>query len=212
MRTMTRRRFTTLTLASAAGIAGLPFIRPANAEPTREEVFGDPVQPAFGNPEGDVTIVEYFDYQCPFCKANHPILKQLVADDGKIRLLMKDWPIFGDPSLHAARLVLGAIGTPVYATGHDALMATKGRLSIEDVEKILSDAGLDPKSMLEGYRKQSDVVDALIGRNSEQAEGLGLSGTPGFVIGSRVYSGMLDRKALEQAVSEARAEAGATPR
>lgn len=203
---LTRRRFVALTTTAVLGLA---VFGSASAAPTPEAVFADPDIPALGNPEGDVTIVEFFDYQCPFCKTNYPILKALVAEDTGIRLVMKDWPIFGDASLHASRLVLGAVGTPMQAVAHDALMGTPARLSIEDVERTLLAAGLDPQEMLSGYKAKSQHVDAILQRNGDQALGFSLSGTPAFVIGRRVYGGALDRKGLEQAVAEARA--GAKP-
>lgn len=199
---LTRRRFVALTTTPVLGLAA---VCPASAAPTPKSVFADPDIPALGNPVGDVTIVEFFDYQCPFCKTNYPTLKALVAEDTGVRLIMKDWPIFGDASLHASRLVLAAVGTPMQPVAHDALMATPGRLSIEDVERTLMAAGLDPQEMLRGYKAKSQHVDAILQRNGDQALGFSLSGTPAFVIGRRVYGGVLDRKGLEQAVAEARA-------
>ena len=73
---------------------------------SKDAVLRDPEIPALGNPNGDITIVEYFDYQCPYCKKISPVLDQVISEDKKVRLVLKDWPILGDPSGYAARLVL----------------------------------------------------------------------------------------------------------
>ena len=75
---------------------------------SRDAVLRDPEIPALGNPQGDLTVVEYFDYQCPYCKKLAPQIAQVVRDDGKIRLVLKDWPIFGAVSKSAAQLTLAA--------------------------------------------------------------------------------------------------------
>lgn len=171
----------------------------AARQPTREEVFFDPVTPVLGNPNGAVTIVEFFDYQCPFCKSTYPALKEFVADDGNVRLLMRDWPIFGEASRFAAERVLG-LGPQAYGRAHEALMGTKGRLAQSDILEILDEAsngGLPPAH-------SADSVADTLSRNERMAKAFGLSGTPSFVIGSKVYGGVLDRAGLAQAVREAR--------
>jgi len=174
-----------------------------NELPSQDEVFTDPVTPVLGNPGGDVTIVEFFDYQCPFCKSTYPALKQFVADDGNVRLLMRDWPIFGPSSQLAAERVL-ALDPQGYLKAHEALMATDGRLAESDVVDILADAGI---ADLPAAHAPDAVADTL-SRNERMANAFGLAGTPAFVIGSRVFGGVLDRNGLAQAVLEARGERG----
>lgn len=99
-----------------------------------DDVLYDPDNPVLGNPQGSLTIVEYFDYQCPFCKRDHVLMTDMVAQDGDIRLVMKDWPIFGAPSVLASQLVLGAASMGDYALAHAALMATEGRLSETQIQ------------------------------------------------------------------------------
>ena len=173
---------------------------------TPEDVFRDPDIPVLGNPDGDVTIVEFFDYQCPFCRRVHPILRDFVAEDGNVRLILKDWPMFGDGSLHAARLMLASAGTPDYEAGQNAVLDTEGRLSVEAVDGYLREAGLDPEAMLARYESKAKEVDATIERNGWQALALRISGTPAFVIGRRVYGGMLDADGFRQAVTDARTQ------
>ena len=111
------------------------------ADISKEAVLNDPEVPVLGNAKGDVTLVEWFDYQCPYCKKAHPEIMRLVRDDGHIRLVMKDWPIFGPSSLYASRLTLAA--GPHHEKALEALMATKARLSQQDVETTLTRAGFE---------------------------------------------------------------------
>lgn len=196
----TRRR----VLISTAGLmlaAPTAAVLAQAEQPSAAEVFNDSVTPVLGNPDGDVTIVEFFDYQCPFCKSTYPVLKQFVAEDGNVRLLMRDWPIFGAASRLAAERVL-ALDPKSYLRAHDALMGTEGRLSETDVMEILMDTGVDG---LAPTHSAEAVLDTLT-RNERMASAFGLAGTPAFVIGSRIYGGVLDRSGLAQAVLEARGE------
>lgn len=194
---------------STAAVLGASLIPPANRleaqELTVEDVLFDPDNPVLGNPEGDVTIVEFFDYQCPYCKKNHPDLTDVVREDGNIRLVMKDWPVFGAASVRASQLALGAVDVGDYEAASDALMATPGRLSEEDIETALKGADLDPETLDAAYRRNRDRWDQLMARNSRQAAQLSLRGTPAFIIGNTIYPGAMDRAALQEAVAQARA-------
>lgn len=194
---------------STAVVLGASLIPPANRleaqELTVEDVLFDPDNPVLGNPEGDVTIVEFFDYQCPYCKRNHPDLTDVVREDGNIRLVMKDWPVFGAASVRASQLALGAVDVGSYEAASDALMATPGRLSEDDIEAALRDADLDPEALDAAYRRNRDRWDQLMARNSRQAAQLGLRGTPAFIIGNTIYPGAMDRAALQEAVAQSRA-------
>ena len=185
-------------------VVGLPHLARAQS-PSIDEVLNDPVAPEQGNPEGDVTIVEYFDYQCPYCKAMHPLLRDVVEADGNVRLVMKDWPIFGPVSVYAAQAVQGAAALGDYETALDALMRANTRLSHEKVEEILTDAGLDFDAIAASVSKNQDAIGALLDRNYHQAEAFQFNGTPSFVIGRTVYPGVLDRALLEEAIAKARA-------
>lgn len=200
---LTRRHFTALALS---GAGSLPFAKGAMAQtpPSIDAVLFDPDQPVLGNPQGSLTIVEYFDYQCPFCKRNHPDLMRAVDEDGDIRLLMKDWPIFGASSVRATQLALGGLADGSYATAHAALMATPGRLRNRDVDTALQGAGLSPDILQAGYRQDRSRLDGLITRNSRQATAFGLSGTPAFIIGTVIYPGALNADDLSRAITQAR--------
>ncbi|WP_320177658.1 DsbA family protein [Roseovarius pacificus] len=172
---------------------------------TVDAVLNDPDAPVQGNPDGHVTLVEYFDYQCPFCKRMHPMLKDLVAEDGNVRLIMKDWPLFGAPSVRAAQLSLGAVSLGAYEEVHGALMATDARLSIEDVESTVG-AIIDVDKADETYKAERDTWDGLLSRNDYQAVALGFRGTPGFAIEKTLYSGAQGCQTLVDAIAKARAE------
>lgn len=187
------------------GLAGGAMTLRARADDlTVDDVLHDPDAPALGNAEGDVTIVEYFDYQCPFCKRNHPVLTDVIAQDGNVRLVMKDWPIFGAPSVHASQLVLGTVEQGDYHRANSALMATEAKLSNEQIDRVLSNAGIDVAAAGTAYRADRDRWDGLLARNAAQAAQLGLRGTPAFIIGRTIYPGALDAATLRGAIAEAR--------
>lgn len=190
--------------AAGAGSAALALAAPAFAQsfPTVEEVLFDREIPVLGNPKGDVTVAEYFDYQCPFCKRGHEDLMDVVREDGNVRLVMKDWPIFGIPSVHASSLVLASGDR--YEKALRALMATPARLRKEEVDAVLADAGFDPSALLAAFKKDMDRIDGILARNMDQANAFGFGGTPAFIIGTRIYHGAMDRQALQTAIATAR--------
>lgn len=195
-------------LTTLGGISWTLLRQPARSdELTIDDVLFDPDQPVLGNPGGDVTVVEFFDYQCPFCKRGHPDLMAEVEADGNVRLVMKDWPIFGGASVLASQLVLGAVEEGTYVAAQAALMATPARLSEDDVRDTLTAAGLDPAAMLAAYRQDRERWDGLMSRNSRQAAALGLQGTPAFIIGQSLLPGALDHDRLRAAIAAARGSA-----
>src|ERR1700744_970895 len=112
--TPTRRHLLTLlgggTLLASTPLAAAPLAA-AQGEPGQAAVLGDPDNPGFGHPDGDITIVEWYDFNCPYCRRLEPELRQVVHDDGKVRLVMKDWPILGPVSVVAARMALACENT-----------------------------------------------------------------------------------------------------
>src|SRR5690606_20329027 len=198
---LNRRDMFKVAVASAA-VASFPLSALAQVQLTVEEVLFDPEIPVLGNPDGDVTVAEFFDYQCPFCKRGHKDLLDVVEQDGNVRLVMKDWPIFGLASVHASSLVLAA--GEDYEKALNAVMATPGRLAKEDVDAAIAGAGLDPEALWQAFRKDMDRVDGILARNMDQANAFGFGGTPAFIVGTRIYHGAMDRQALVDAVAAAR--------
>lgn len=168
-----------------------------------EAILNDPEAPVSGNPKGDVTIVAFLDYNCPFCKKSAPDLARIIREDGKIRLVYKDWPVIAETSVHAAQLALAAGYQGGYQRAHDALMATKGRLNRERISMALKDAGIDMTRLqadLDGY---GDAIAALLRRNMAQADSLGLQGTPTYLVGP-FRTSTLDYRGFKQVVADAR--------
>lgn len=191
------------------GIAGLTLMAPAAAlaqsQPTIEEVVFDPDNPVLGNSMGDVTIVEYTDYQCPNCKVSYIELKKVMAEDRNIRLLRRDWPIFGQFSRNAALLALAAESQGRYPLAVDTLMTNRGRLSFRLTADLLENAGIDVgKARSEIDARQATFI-ALLARNEAQAKAFGFPGTPGFVIGKAVYKRGMSADEFRKAIAHARA-------
>lgn len=168
------------------------------------DVAYDPAQPVLGNPNGELSIVEFFDYACPTCKTLHPHLKQIVADDGHIRLVMKDWPINGEVVLYAARMVHAAGYLGHYASAHLAVMGIAGTLTHRSVDDGLRRSNINPADVRDALDLHLPRIDALLERNREQAKRLNLIGTPSFLIGSRLYGGPLSPDQIREAITLAR--------
>ena len=182
-----------------------PAANPASDDVlSRDAVLRDPAIPALGNPQGDITIVEYFDYQCPYCKKTAPELAQVVAEDGKVKLVLKDWPIFGAASTYAARLALAAKYQDKYEAAHDALIAAKAKLTEAAVDDLLGKAGVDVTRAAADRDTHSAEIDALLGRNDAQARAFGFQGTPGFIIGTFRVPGALNTAGFKRAIADAR--------
>ncbi|WP_079211529.1 DsbA family protein [Brucella pituitosa] len=201
---MNRRQMLATTVAGAATIAisgGESF---AQRVPTVADVLYDKEIPVLGNPNGNVTIVEYFDYQCPYCKKGHAELMSVVEKDGNVRLVLKDWIIFGDNSAYPARLVLAAEKSGNYVKAMEAMMLTPGRLTKDQTDAALKKGGLDPKKLEADYKADAARIDGILARNMEQGEAFNFGGTPSFVIGTRLYGGVMNERSLIDAIKEAR--------
>jgi len=172
-----------------------------------ENILRDPGIPVMGNPKGDITIVEYFDYRCPYCKKVNPVLQKIVRDDGHIRLVFKDWPVFGDVSVYAARLGLAAKYQNKYPQAHEALISVTEKLSEANVQTILAQAGIDVDRAQRDLAANRKEIDALLSRNHEQAVALEFQGTPAFIIGKFRVPGALDEANFKRAIADSRAAA-----
>ena len=172
---------------------------------SRERVLRDPDNPVLGNQKGDITIVEYFDYQCPYCKKLHPVILAVAKEDGNLRLVFKDWPIFGEVSKNAARLALAAKYQGKYEQAHAALLTAKSRLTESSVRQLLTEAGVDVVRAAADLQSNRKAIDDLLGRNNAQAEAFGFPGTPAFIIGTFRVPGVLDAAGFKMAIRDARA-------
>ena len=165
-------------------------------------LYSDPTSPVGGNPAGDVTIVEFFDYRCPYCKAVEPALEALLREDGHIRIIYKEFPILGPASVYAAEAALAARKQGRYDTFHRAMMASRGTIDEAAVLRVAAAAGLDLQQ-LKADMAAPDVA-AVIKADYALAQALDINGTPAFVIGNELISGALDPAGLRAKVAAAR--------
>ena len=174
---------------------------------SRDSVLRDPDIPSLGNPHGNLTVVEFFDYQCPYCKKMAPELAGVMQEDGNIRLVLKDWPIFGDASVFAAKLALASKYQNKYAVAHEALIGADTKLTEATVNDLLAKAGVDVALATADLQTREKSIDDLLARNSAQADAFGFQGTPGFIVGTFRVPGVLEMKVFKQVIADARAAA-----
>lgn len=169
------------------------------------DLFEDETSWVGGNLDGDVTIVEFVDYRCGYCRKAFPEVSQLVTDDGNIRMILKEFPILGEQSVASSRVALAtrmAHGDDAYKKMHDILMSFGGEINELSVLALASDAGLEGEPILE--KMDSPEVDAIIAKNHALAQRLQISGTPTFVVGDQMLRGYLPYDGMQQVVEAAR--------
>jgi len=201
-----RSRRQMLGLAGGAVVLGaVPHLALAQgAEPNEASVLRDPDIPVAGNPEGDIAIVEWSDYQCPYCRKLEPELQQVIQDDGKVRWLRKDWPILGPVSVVAARMALACKFQDKYEKAHDALIGVNSKLTEPRIDELLAGAGIDVDRAKRDLADNAKTIDGILKRNHEQAEALGFRGTPSFIVGKFRVPGVLTMAQFEQVIADAR--------
>jgi protein-disulfide isomerase len=204
----TRRRALGL-MGSAALLAGLaPVAAAAQSDDddvlNEAAVLRDPEIPVAGNAEGDITVVEWFDYQCPYCRRLAPELTQVIKDDGKVRLVFKDWPILGPASVYAARLALATKFQGKFVEAHTALIGLDVRLTEPGARERLANAGIDVDRALADLKTNQDTIAAVLKRNDDQATAFGFKGTPAFIVGKFRVPGVLTKEQFAEVISDAR--------
>lgn len=167
----------------------------------RDMLERDPNSPVGGNADGDVTVVEFFDYRCPYCKRVAPDVERLLAEDPDVRLVYKEWPILGPESVFAARAALAAREQDQYPAFHEQVMALE-EVTEASVMAVAGDLGLDLEQLREDMA--SPEVEAHIQQSMQLAQALGINGTPAFVIGDRVVPGATSYDTLSGLVDAAR--------
>lgn len=166
------------------------------------ELYRDPDSPIGGNPNGDVTIVEFNDYQCPYCKRAYQAVKSVVGADGKVKIIYKDLPILGEASKVAALAALASVKQGKHLALHNGLMEFTGKLDREKILEIAGSVGID-RAQLE-KDMENPKLRQIIDSNLKLASALGIRGTPAFVIGKQFVPGAIDARALKQLIDEAR--------
>ena len=168
----------------------------------QEELLRDPASPVSGNLIGDVTVIEFFDYRCGYCKRVASAVTQLQKDEPGVRVVYKDFPILGEVSVFGARAALAAREQGKHQAFHEAMLASENELTQEEVLAIAQRVGLDVKKL--EIDLNAPEWQSAIDRNHALAKLLGISGTPGFVVGSEVYPGALELPGLKALVKQAR--------
>ncbi|HEX4111061.1 MAG TPA: DsbA family protein [Stellaceae bacterium] len=170
------------------------------------DLYNDPDAQIGGNPKGDVTIVEFFDYRCPYCKQVQPALETLLKSDPKLRIVYKEFPILGPASVYAAKMALASRAQGKYLPFHDAMMATKGTIDEKVVDRVAAGVGID-------VAKAKAAMDAsqntnVIKKDYALADALNINGTPAFILGGKLIPGAMsidDMKSLIAAARQAHA-------
>lgn len=205
------RRDLMLLIATVAGgwtvgklIARAPDeTRNVGDDPAVQAILADRSPPSIGPADADLTMQVFTDYRCPACRRADPAMHRAVAGDGRVRLIYRDWPIFGDMSRRAARVAL-ASGSR-YPRVHRALMAEPRALTDAVLRSIITTAGGDWGRLLADLETRGPAIDALLDTNARAAATLGLQGTPAYLIGPHIVTGALDEAGFARAFDQARA-------
>ena len=179
----------------------------AMIEDNRDEIYEDGVSYVGGNPNGDVTVVEFLDYRCGFCKRAFPAVEELIASDGNIRFIVKEFPILGEASVLGSRYALASKqvhGDEVYKQVHDELMLLRGNLDQRALARVSRDLDLDHGRIEEVM--DSPSITATIERNRALGRRLQIQGTPSFIMGDNFVRGFIELDQMRAIVGAIRAE------
>lgn len=162
----------------------------------------DPNAPVLGNPDGDVTVVEFFDYNCGYCRRVFDDVHALIESDPNVRVVMREWPILGEESVYAARASLASRAQGKYVEFHNALMENEGRANEASIMRIADELGMDAEQL----KRDMDApeVAAHIQTSMQLTRALNLNGTPAFVFGEQLVPGAIDLEQMQELVAQAR--------
>ena len=169
-----------------------------------KQILANPGTGPVGAFRPDVVVVEYFDYNCPYCKKLVPTLKALLAQDSSVGLVYKDWPILGPVSQYAAASALAAGWQGKYLAAHEALLSGPRLAQVDQVDDILQHAGVNMVALKKDRVEHAKEIAALLERNDAEAQALGLKGTPGIVVGRQLVAGIADLGTLKTLVANSR--------
>lgn len=170
-------------------------------------IFANPNDWVGGNLQGDITLVEFMDYRCGYCRKAYAEVDELIKSDGNIRFVVKEFPILGEASMMSAQFAIALKqlhGDEVYAKAHDALMTLRGEPSAETLTRLAEDLGLEAKPILD--RMNAPEVMAVIQDNYALAEQMDITGTPAFIMGDSVMRGYAPLDVMREFVSDMRAD------
>lgn len=172
----------------------------------KDAMFNDPASWVGGNPDGDITIVEFTDYRCGYCRKAFSEVEELVKSDGNIRFVVKEFPILGEDSMISARFAIAVLqlhGPEAYKKAHDGLISLRGSPDAATLGALAADLGLEPGPVI--ARMNADEVTAVIAANHAMADRLEISGTPTFVLGDQLLRGYVPLDAMRDLVAQERA-------
>lgn len=158
-----------------------------------------------GNPDGDVTMVEFIDYKCTYCKKAYEVVDEVLKSDAKIRFVVKEFPILSDQSVLAARFAVATrqvAGDAAYEKVHDALMAVRGDITLESLQRLAEEAQIDAKAVM--AQMNSEEVTAVLRTNAQLAERMAIAGTPAFVVGGQLLRGYAPAEVMAQIIADER--------
>jgi protein-disulfide isomerase len=203
---LNRRRLLGSLGVSALGLSALSVPALAEGEDVLTEalVLRDPDIPVAGNAGGNISIVEYFDYQCPYCRKVEPELRQVVHEDGKVRLVWKDWPILGPMSVTAARMALASKYQDKFIEAHDALIAINAKLTEPKIREALAGGGVDIDRLDRDLASNESAITTTLARSNDQATAFEFRGTPAFIVGKFRVPGVLTMAQFTQVIADAR--------
>lgn len=175
----------------------------------QQEIYDDPGHVVLGNPNGDVTLVEFFDYNCGFCRQAMPDMVRLLEEDPNLRIILKEFPVLSNDSVAAARIsvVVNNVAPELYQQFHELLFTGRGQVTGEAALNAAREVGLNPVSI--GLDARSEAVTSVIQRSYVLAEGLGITGTPSYIIGDEILPGAVGYEALKSRIDSMR-ECGST--
>ena len=177
----------------------------AMARDNADQLYNDPTSWVGGNPEGDITIVEFLDYRCGYCKQAHPEVTQLIQNDGNIRYIVKEFPILGEQSVMASRFAVAVkleAGDDAYKTVNDTLMTMRTDVTPDALSRMANTIGLDADAIF--ARMDSDEVTDVIARNRALGQQLDITGTPTFVVEDQMLRGYVPGAQMAEIVSQIR--------
>jgi len=212
---MTTRSRYGFTIILAAGVIGLGYLMasgPRNVVPLSpasgpspdllRQILADANAPVVGNTAGAVTVVEFFDYRCPYCRALRPVLENLMAQDRRVRLVFKEWPIFGGASVTAARFALAARWQGKYVAVHKAIFGLPSAMDAASIRQAAMEAGADMARLDRDLAAHRGEIDMELARVADEARALGFQGTPGLIVGTMAVPGALGASELARLIDQ----------
>ncbi len=168
----------------------------------QQGLLNDPNAPVGGNPKGDVTVVQFFDYTCGYCKVAQTQVEKFLQEDKNVRLVYKEFPVLGSGSFETSKAALASVAQGKYVAFHNALMSSKERPSGDVLFKIAKEVGLDVEKLKKDM--ESEKISKILDANKELAAQMGIRGTPTFIIGKNMYPGAMPLAQLKETVAKER--------